>query len=377
MAEPLRVLFLINNAVDYGGAERFAVGLATHLPSSRFKVWMCTTRDTDPVALRALTAAGVTHVHLGRRTKWDIHRFAPLVSLLRRERIEILHAHMFGSNLWGCLLGRPCRVPVIIAHEQTWSYQGQPLRRWIDGHVIGRLATRFVAVSTADAARMVSVEGVPAEKVVMIPNAYVPRPEAPSGNLRDELGIGAGIPLTTVVSVLRPQKALGVMLEAHARVLDTLPDAHLAIAGDGPSRDFLEHRARELGLDGSVHFLGHRRDIDSILRAGDVAAMSSDYEGTPLVAFECMANLTPLVATAVGGLPDIVDNGRTGLLVSPRQPGALADALLSVLEDRKLGEQLAAAAAARASEFTIQAITARFAALYEQLATESNLPRGT
>ena len=206
----------------------------------------------------------------------------------------------------------------------------------------------------------------------MIPNAYVPRPGAPSGNLRDELGIDELTPLTTVVSVLRPQKALWVLLEAHARVLDAIPDAHLAIAGDGPCREFLERRARELGLDGHVHFLGYRRDIDSILRATDVAAMSSDYEGTPLVAFECMANRTPLVATAVGGLPDIVENGRTGLLVAPREPGALADALISLLEDRALGEQLAAAAADRAGEFTIEAIAARFVALYELLASEAS-----
>jgi glycosyltransferase involved in cell wall biosynthesis len=368
----LRVLFLIDKAVDNGGAERFAVGLATHLPRDRFKVWMCSTREADPPVLRALAEADVTHVHLGRRAKWDVHRFAPLVSLLRRERIDMLHAHMFGSNLWGTLIGRACRVPILLAHEQTWSYQGEPLRRWTDGHVIGRIATRFVAVSTADARRMVTIEGVPAEKVVMIPNAYVPRPGAPNGNLRDELGIDELTPLTTVVSVLRPQKALWVLLEAHARVLDAIPDAHLAIAGDGPCREFLERRAGELGLDGHVHFLGYRRDIDSILRATDVAAMSSDYEGTPLVAFECMANRTPLVATAVGGLPDIVENGRTGLLVAPREPGALADALISLLEDRALGEQLAAAAADRAGEFTIEAIAARFVALYELLASEAS-----
>lgn len=372
----LRILFLIDAAVDDGGAERFAVGLATHLPRDRFRLCLCSTRRAEPVVIAALTKAGVAHVNLGRRSKWDVHRLAALVALVRAQRFDVLHAHMFGSNLWGTLIGRACRVPVVLAHEQTWSYQGQPLRRWIDGRVIGRLATRFVAVSSLDAERMVTIERVPGEKVVMIPNAYVPRPDSPSGDLRGELGIERSTPLIGSVAVLRPQKALSVLLDAHARVLDAIPEAHLVIAGDGECREPLERRARELGLGGRVHFLGRRRDVDSILRAVDVAAMSSDFEGTPLVAFECMATRTPLVATAVGGLGDIVRDGHTGVLVPPRDPAGLAGALVSLLEDPARRDRIAHAAAQRLEEFTIDAAAARFAALYETLTEESQRPAG-
>ena len=333
---------------------------------------MCSTRRAEPAVRAMLEEADVKHTHLGRRSKCDVHRFAALVSLVRRERFDVLHAHMFGSNLWGTLIGRACRVPVVLAHEQTWSYEGEPLRRWIDGRVIGRLATRFVAVSSLDAERMVSVERVPPEKIVVIPNAYVPRPRSPDGDLRRELGIGSSTPLIAVVAVLRPQKALSVLLSAFALVVDTVPDAQLAIAGHGPCRSELEELARELGLEHRVRFLGRRNDVDAILRAADVAAMSSDYEGTPLVAFECIANRTPLVATAVGGLPDIVDDGRTGILVPPRNPTALADALISLLGDSARRERIASAAAERLEEFTIEAAASRFATLYETLADESS-----
>jgi glycosyltransferase involved in cell wall biosynthesis len=221
---------------------------------------------------------------------------------------------------------------------------------------------------------MVSIEGVAPEKIVVIPTAYVPRSGSLTSDLRGELGIARRAPLIGVVSVLRAQKALSVLLEAFARVLGVIPDAHLAVAGDGPCRQSLELHARGLGLDGRAHFLGYRRDIDSFLRAVDVAAMSSDYEGTPLVAFECMANRTPLVATAVGGLPDIVDDGQTGLLVPPRQPAALADALIILLEDPIRRDRIATAAAERLEEFTIDAIALRFATLYEQLVEESRVP---
>jgi glycosyltransferase involved in cell wall biosynthesis len=367
----LRVLYLIDQVIDTGGAERFALGLATHLPADRFELWVCSTRGAEPAALEQLRAAGVRHLHLGRRGKTDVWRFRRLVALLRHHHFDILHGHMFGSNLWGCIIGRACRVPIIIAHEQTWSYEGEPLRRWLDGHVIGRLCTRFVAVSTRDAERMLTVEGVPAHKIVMIPNAYVPRPGSGDGDLRAELGLDPETPLAVVVAQLRPQKALEVLLEAFPRVREAVPGTHLAIAGDGECRAALEAQSRALGQADRIHFLGRRSDVDAILRAGDLAVMSSDFEGTPLVAYECIANRTPLVATAVGGLPDIITDGLTGRLVAPRDPQALAAAIVELLRDPARRAEIVAAAAQRESEFTIATATNRFVALYEQLATQA------
>lgn len=111
--------------------------------------------------------------------------------------------------------------------------------------------------------------------------------------------------------------------------------------------------------------------MDAILRAGDLAVMSSDFEGTPLVAYECVANRTPLVATAVGGLPDIVEDGRTGRLVPPRDPAALAAAIVELLGDPERRAAIVAAAAEREDEFTIATATSRFVALYEQLAARA------
>jgi glycosyltransferase involved in cell wall biosynthesis len=368
----LRVLSLIDIATRHGGAERFAIGLAIHLPRDRFEPWICSTRGTDAGTARELDELGIRHVTLGRRARWDVHHMVGLATLLRRERFDILHAHKFGSNVWGTLIGRACGVPVVIAHEHTWSYEGNPLRAWLDGRVVGRLATRFVAVSQADAERMVSIEAVPREKILVIPAAaWWPRPASTSGDLRAELGLGADTPLVAVAAVLRPQKALSVMLESHALVLARLPDAHLVIAGAGECRAALEQLASQLGLDGHVHFLGHRDDVDSILQAADVAALSSDYEGTPVVIAEGMAARTPLVATAVGGVPDIVEDGRSGLLVPPRDPLALANALTRLLTDPAERTRIAERAATRLNSFTIEAIAARFADLYENLAREA------
>jgi glycosyltransferase involved in cell wall biosynthesis len=366
-ARRLKVLHLLDNLVDHGGAERMAIGLATHLPTDRFEVSMCSTREAEPHVVELLRERGVGHLAIGRRSRLESLHMKHLISLMARERFDVLHTHQFGSNVWGAILGPLLRVPVVVCHEQTWSYEGQPLRRLADGYLIGRSASRFVAVSTRDAERMVSVEHVPAGKVAMIPNAYVPHPASPDVPLREQLGIDSSTPLLTVVSWLRPQKALTVLLDALDIVRREVPDVRLAIAGDGDCRQELEEHTRRLSLEDRVTFLGRRDDVDAILRAADLAVMSSDFEGTPLVAYECMANGTPLVATAVGGLPDIVESGRTGLLVAPRDPAALAEAIIALLTDPDRRAAMAAAAAQRAPEFTIEAAARRFGELYESL----------
>lgn len=363
----IRVLTMVDRAADYGGAERFAVALAQNLPADRIESWLCTTRQGDRAFEVEIAASGIPHKMLGRRAKWDVHRLGGLAALLRSERFDVLHAHKFGSNLWGSLIGRGCGVPVIVAHEHTWSYSGNPLRVFLDGRVIGSLATRFIAVSPLDAQRMISIEHVPARKVQFIPTAYIPRPGAPASDIRAELGLTPQTPLIGVAAVLRPQKALEVMLEALSILLARVPDAHLVIAGDGECQGMLEDRAAELGITQRLHLLGRRDDVEGIIRSADVAALSSDYEGLPLFVFECMANGTPLVATAVGGLGEVVESGVSGVLVPPRDPAALAGALGDILTDPARAAAMAEAARERLSAYSIQSIAGRFADLYAEL----------
>jgi glycosyltransferase involved in cell wall biosynthesis len=362
----IRVLMLVDQLEPRsGGGERFAVGLAAHLPRDRFQVALCATRAVLAPWDRTLRESGVPWFELGRRATGDVLPFRRLVGVLRRQRVDVLHSHMFGSNVWATVMGRLARVPVVVAHEQSWDYQGQPVRKLLDGRLIGRFADAFVAVSTLDRDRMVALEGVPADKVRVELNAYVPRTgPRPAPRLRDELGLGPDVPLVGTAAIMRPQKALEVLLDAFARV-DA--GAHLVIAGDGSRRAALEEHAAALGIVGRTHFLGLRDDVDGILAAVDVAAMSSDYEGTPLFGFECMAAGTPLVATAVGGLPDMLEDGRSALLVPPRDPAALAAGLERALGDPALRNRLAAAASERLERYRIDAVATRFARLYEEL----------
>jgi glycosyltransferase involved in cell wall biosynthesis len=365
--EPIRIVMLIES-LDYdpGGAERLVVALATHLPADRFDVTVCTTRSVEGELLERVRSAGIRHLALDRRTRLDLLAWRRLIRFLREHRVDVLHAHMWGSNFWGGVIGRVCGVPAVVAHEHSWAYRGKPYRRFLDGYVIGRLVTVFLTVANRDL--MVEWEHVPAQKVELMPNPYIPRPPSVDGDLRAELGIGADVPLVGTAARMRPEKALDVLIDAFAGVSSAFPQARLLLAGDGPCRSRLERRVASLRYGDRVHFLGMREDIDVFLRALDVAAMSSSFEGSPLFGFECMAHEIPLVATAVGGLNDVFDHGRTALLVPAGDSDALAGAIVALLRDRGRGERIAAAAHAELENYTIESVVARYVALYERLA---------
>jgi glycosyltransferase involved in cell wall biosynthesis len=363
----LRVLYLVDDVGAHGGAERFARALAEHVPRERVAASVCSTRKVDPSVARELAAAGVSHLGLGRDAAWQLHRFAPLVALIRHERFDVLHAHKFGSNVWGAMLGRATRVPIVLAHEHNWSYVGGHGRRLIDGRLIAPLVTRFLTVSEASRARMVALEGIAPEKLLVLPTAYVPS-RGTSGDIRSELGIDPRAKLIVVAAGLRAEKALEVLFEAHARLT---PGAHLVVAGEGPCREQLERLSEVLGTQGAVHLLGWREDVDGILACADAGVICSDWEGMPLFALECMAAGVPLVASAVGGTPELVRDGESALLVAPRDAAALADALTRVLEDGELAGRLAGAARARVAGLRIEQVATCFADLYEQLVSDA------
>ncbi len=376
MSVPRRKVLILIDSLYPGGAERSVVGLATNLPRARFDVTVCATRRHDGPLSEELVGAGVRYETLGRSGRFDLSPFWRLMKLLHSERYDVLHAHKFGSNLWGAIFGRLSRTPAVVAHEHTWSYEGQPLRRFLDGYVIGRLVDVFVAVSTRDRERMTSIEHVPVSKTKYIPNAFVPREGGPlEGDLRAELGIGADVPVVGTLAVLRAQKAVDVLIDAFALLSERLPDARLVIGGYGPMAEAWQAHAAGLGLAERVHWLGMRSDAPVVLRGLDVAAMSSDFEGMPIYAFECMAEGTPLVATDVGGLRDIFEDGRSALLVPPRDPAAMADALESLLRDPERRRAMAAAAEERLEEFRVGRAVERIASLYESVLATSRRRR--
>jgi glycosyltransferase involved in cell wall biosynthesis len=388
----IRVVTLVDVLGRHGGAEHLAWAIATRLNPERFESTLCVSRwppsspaYTDPSGEQVreqLKTTPVGFLPLARTRKVDPRAWSRLLRFLRDERIDVLHTHKFGSNVWGTLVGRLAKVPVILAHEHTWSYEGKPLRRFLDRELVARGADRLIAVSREDQRRMIEVEHIDPGRTIFIPNGVPISAELDGHDVRAELGIEQDAPVIGVVGALRPQKAHDLLLLATSLLVHEWPGIQVLLAGQGAERERLEGLARELGIEHSVRLLGYRGDVPDVLRALDIGVCCSDFEGSPLSVMEYMDAALPVVATAVGGTSDLIEQGVHGLLVPARDPQALAGAIAELLRDpqraRAMGER---ARERRRADFGIETLVERVEGLYCELLAErderSPVPSGT
>jgi glycosyltransferase involved in cell wall biosynthesis len=376
----LRIVTLVDHLSLHGGAERLALRIATSLDPGRFESTLCVSRWPLPngdsssadQALDELRSAGVRFLPL--RRKRGIPEVTPWLRLgrfLRRQRIDLLHTHKFGSNVWGGMTGRLARVPVVLAHEHSWSYTGNPLRCFLDRELVSRAADRFIAVSREDQRRMIEIERIDASRTLFLPIGIRPTSRPVGHDVRAELGIQSDAPVMGVVGNLRAQKAHHVLVRAAALLVREWPGIQILIVGDGPERAHVEQLVRELALEASVRFLGYRGDVPDVLAAIDIAVCCSDFEGSPAAMLEYMEAALPVVATAVGGIPDLIEQGVHGLLVPPGDPDALAGALAKLLRDPQRARTMGGRGQERRrAEFNFDTMVRRLEDLYCELLGE-------
>jgi glycosyltransferase involved in cell wall biosynthesis len=324
----IRVLFVVGNFVA-GGAERHLLELWRRIDRRRFALEIACFRNEGQFA-REVGALGwpVHELCVGRRI-YDPSGLRGLARLVHRARAfdpDVVHGYLFGPNLFAVLAGRMLGVPVVAVAKRNVDAFETPrqaaLQRWIH-----RRATHVTAVSEA-VAETVTAMGVPRTRITVIPNGV---DTARFEGLAAEPGVLGGGPVVGSVGCLAPRKDYGTLLEAFAAVLPRHPGLSLALVGDGPERPALERRAAALGIAASVRFLGERPDVERLLPAMDVFALSSREEGIPNALLEAMAAGRPAIATAVGGNREVLEDGATGWLVPAGSPEALARALEEAL----------------------------------------------
>jgi glycosyltransferase involved in cell wall biosynthesis len=371
-----RNIALLINSIMMGGAEEHVRQLATGLArrGAKVTVVMPEASEIDPLS-ESLTGAGVAveRVTLAWLTQGagTVVRLRRLIGLLKEQRPDLLHIHLIGftGGRWAVAAAALASVPRVIVTMHIAPTEAQPLRVRLDRAAQARVVARFIAVSQANAQQFRDELGLPAKKIVVVPNAvelerFAGDPGPDRKRVREELGIPADAVVLGALARLNPQKGLGDLLEALPAIVEQHPKARVLLVGDGPLRAELEAKARSLGVAERVTFAGHRSDNVAVLRAMDVAMLPSLFEGLPLSLLESMAASLPVVATRVGGIPEVIVDGASGYLVAPGMPAELAGAVNRLLGEpgalSRLGEQ----ARRRAEDFSFDAMLDRITSVY-------------
>jgi glycosyltransferase involved in cell wall biosynthesis len=325
-----------------GGAQEHVYSLLTRLDRSRYLASVISLSPGS--AERRIARLGVP-VHVLDEPD-DAIAVGAVAALLTDLRPDVVHNHMYRAELVGTRAalalaeaGRPRPYVVGTVHSSR-------IRSPEDREVLRRLTPRMdrlIAVSRA-IENKIAQERPSAVPVSLIYNGVdLVRYDHtdPCCTLREEYGLPEAAPIVGVVARLEPEKGHPTLLEAWPSVLRRVPLARLLVVGEGSRRSELEAQAAALGLDGTVVFTGRRDDVPAVTAALDVAVLPSYREAQGLAILEAMALSRPVVASAVGGIPEMIEDGRTGLLVPPHDAGALADAIVRLLTDHPYADMLA------------------------------------
>lgn len=356
-----RILYLIDE-LDLGGTEQQLLELLRGLDRSRLEPLVACFRDCGRIA-QEIDALGVSVTLIRKRRAVDLGFLFRLIRFIRGSRPQIVQTFLFTANTWGRIAAWICRVPILIASERNVDTWKGPGRRWVDRR-LARMTTCLVTNAGAIKQFLVEEERVAHADIRVIYNGVrwerfetLPAVTRPEG--RCVIGI---------VGRLEPQKDHRTCLEAFARLQSVMPNVTLRVVGDGSLRHELEQQAAALGVLDHVEFVGTTRDLATVLSGLDLLVVSSTREGCANVILEAMVAGIPVVATTVGGNPELIEDGVSGLLVPARQPDALANAVHRVLDDHALAQALAHHARERVAErFSVDVMVQAYDQLYERL----------
>ena len=382
---PTRVTQLLATGSG-GGAQAHVQNLVGRLDPARFESRVISLSDGP--AVRRLRAAGVMVDVVAQPD--DRAALAQVVGLLSDEPPDVIHNHMYRAEIIGtraalALAEQGATRPYVVSTVHSSRVRSAADRRLV--RTLTPSMDRLIAVSRSILAKLES-EGRTTVPIELIYNGVdLERYEYQEAccTLPEEYGFPEGSPMVGVVARLEPEKGHATLLEAWSRVLRRVPEARLLVIGEGSLRPTLEAQAESLGLLGEpcsgdrcvgtrgarpgakVLFTGLRDDVPAVTAALDVAVLPSYREAQGLAILEAMALRRPVVATAVGGVPEMIEDGRTGLLVAPRDAGALADAIARVLTDHPLADMLARAGHDMVHErFSVDGMARAVSAIYEE-----------
>lgn len=324
---PLRVMHVVLS-LDVGGMERIVLALLKE--GRRLGQQVSVLCIESPGALaRDVFGIGVHISCLGKGPGLRVGAITPAAEIIARVRPDVVHTHQIGALAYAAPAARWHGVPVLV-HTEHGKHYGAHARAHLLGRFGGVVASRFFCVSQDIADQVVGERIAPRHKVCVVPNGI----EIAQFGLaidrtaiKQTLNIPAAAPVVGTVGRLSPVKRQDVLIKAFKRLKNRHQDAHLLLVGDGPSKSELRSLAAELSLQDCVHFAGYQACPERFLKVMTVFALTSESEGMPLSVLEAWAARVPVVASRVGGLQELIQEGRTGYLFPPGDDQSLADIL--------------------------------------------------
>lgn len=375
--EKIRILQVMDKCAIRGspihGVSRLLLTWWPAFRETEFDFSLCVLRGGGG-SCDAFEVAGIQVHDLGRH-KLDPRTVHDLVRLIRRLDAQILHCHGYGATTFGRIAGALCRIPVVV--QEHMIDEGIPFYQRIADFMLAPFTSSGVAVSNAVAGFMTSKRFIAKDKVSVIYNT-IPESYCRSfsneekADVRRRYGLPDGRAFIGIIGRLDPIKGHDDFLAAATLIREKHPEAFFLVAGDGELRPALERAARERGLQDCVAFLGHCQDALDIAALLHVFVSCSYSEGSGIAHVEAMAQGIPVVATAVGGVPEIVEDGVSGVLVEPGRPDEIAAAVCSILTDDERRYRLSEQGRRRCREkFLVGRTVEQLGALYRRLAAQS------
>jgi glycosyltransferase involved in cell wall biosynthesis len=358
----MRVLF-VNSLRTVGGGERWLLEVSSALAGRGHQVAFAV-REGGELS-RLLGSTGMSALEVPMRGDGDVTSILRLSRWAREFRAELVSVNVQRAVRIGAPAARAAGVRAVVERRGLlFPLKPSAYNRFVYRRLVGRVIANCEAI----ARDLASTGLLTRDRVTVIPNGIDAARARTGGGpeARAELGIDCGAPVVAVVGRLVPDKGHAVALRAFAQVAEGLPSARLLVVGSGHLEDRLRALATELALGGSVLFLGHRDDVPRLLDAADVVLVTSYREGMPHVVLEAMAAGTPIVASGVAGIPEMIEDGSDGLLVPPGSHTAAAAAVERVLGDPALSAALAGSAGERVErEFALATMVDRVERCFE------------
>lgn len=334
--DPYPIVVMLTS-FDVGGTERQTVELVRRLDPVRFRVHLACFHARGPLKASVPESISIEGFPVrGFRRPDSVRQWLRFSRWCREIDARLVHTCDLYANLFGLTAAAMAGVPARIGSRRE-VLTGDKTRLQLTGQRVAYRRAHAVVANSGAAATQLLREGVAASKIRLIPNGVDLLPEHP-------LPSSQGLRRIVMVANLRQEKGHDVLIDAAPQIFSSCPDAEICLAGDGPMADALAARARARGVGGRVQFLGHCQDVPALLARADIFVLPSRSEALPNALIEAMAAGLPVVASRVGGIPEIVTDGQNGVLVQPGDPTALAAAVVRLMDHPGLAAALGGAA---------------------------------